>query len=112
MSEYSKTLGDLIKESMERNEENMKPYRENTRSLEAKRASDEGSAHYKAMGVEPWDIVDEWPLEQQIGYHRGNILKYTMRMGSKDDRLNEAKKILHYSQKLVEVLGKTTISGS
>jgi len=108
MSEYSKTLGDLISEAMERSE--MKPYRENTRALEEKRAADTGSAHYKAMGIEPWDIVDEWPLEQQIGYHRGNILKYTMRMGSKDERLNEVKKILHYSQKLVEVLAN--IKGS
>ena len=42
-----------------------------------------GGTHYKDMGVEPWDVVDTWPIEQQIGYYRGNVLKYTMRMGAK-----------------------------
>lgn len=65
-----------------------------------------GGTHYKDMGIEPWDVIDTWPIEQQIGYHRGNILKYTMRMGSKDERLKEAKKIAHYAQKLVSVLEK------
>jgi len=65
-----------------------------------------GGTHYKDMGIEPWDVIDTWPSEQQIGYHRGNILKYTMRMGSKDERLKEAKKIAHYAQKLVSVLEK------
>ena len=71
------------------------------------KASDrqEGGSHYKEMGVEPWDVVDTWPIEQQVGYHRGALLKYTMRLGSKDERLKEAKKIAHYAQKLVEVLG-------
>jgi hypothetical protein len=23
-----------------------------------------GGDHYKKMGIEPWDIVDTWPLEQ------------------------------------------------
>jgi hypothetical protein len=62
------------------------------------------SAHYEAMPIEPWDVIDCWSLEQQVGYHRGNILKYTMRMGSKDDRLKEAKKIKDYATKLVKVL--------
>ena len=65
-----------------------------------------GGDHYKNMGVEPWDVVDTWPIEQQIGYHRGGVLKYTMRLGNKDERLQEAKKALHYAEKLVEVLEK------
>lgn len=63
-----------------------------------------GGGHYKDMGVEPWDVVDTWPLEQQIGYYRGGALKYIMRMGTKDGRLQEARKGLHYQEKLVEVL--------
>ena len=39
-----------------------------------------GGTHYKDMGVEPWDVVDTWPIEQQIGYYRGNVLKYTIRI--------------------------------
>lgn len=62
------------------------------------------SAHYEAMEIEPWDVIGTWPIEQQIGYHRGNILKYTMRMGSKDDRLKEAKKVADYAKKLVQML--------
>jgi len=65
----------------------------------------DGSKHYVAMKVQPWDVVDTWPLEQQIGFYRGNVLKYTMRLGSKDKELQEAEKALHYARKLVEVLG-------
>lgn len=67
----------------------------------------EGGEHYKQMGVQPWDVIDTWPIEQQIGYHRGNVLKYTMRLGNKDERLQEAKKIRHYADKLIEVLERT-----
>lgn len=63
-----------------------------------------GGTHYKDMSVEPWDVVDSWPLDQRIGYYRGNVIKYTMRMGHKDSELQEAEKGLHYYQKLVEVL--------
>lgn len=63
-----------------------------------------GGTHYLDMSIEPWDVIDTWPLEQQIGFHRGNVLKYSMRMGSKDERLKEAKKIVQCAQKLVEVL--------
>jgi hypothetical protein len=66
-----------------------------------------GGEHYKA-GVEPWDVIDTWSLEQQIGFFRGNILKYTMRMGRKAGQapILEARKIEHYAQKLVEVLSE------
>lgn len=66
----------------------------------------EGGSHYKKMGVEPWDVVDTWPLEQRIGYYRGGALKYIMRMGSKDETLQEIRKGQHYIQKLLEVLGE------
>lgn len=77
--------------------------------LDAAKAKErqEGGAHYKEMKVQPWDVIDTWPIEQQIGYHRGNVLKYTMRLGSKDERLQEAKKIRHYADKLIEVLERT-----
>ena len=65
-----------------------------------------GGDHYKAMGVEVWDVVDTWPKEQQIGYYRGNALKYIMRLGSKDADTQEALKAQHYLEKLGEVLGR------
>jgi hypothetical protein len=63
-----------------------------------------GGDHYKKMGVEPWDVVDTWPLEQRIGYYRGGALKYIMRMGAKDQTAQEIAKGKHYIEKLLEVL--------
>jgi hypothetical protein len=65
-----------------------------------------GGTHYKALGVQPWDVIDTWPLEQRIGFYRGNALKYLMRMGSKDETVQEIKKAAHYTQKLIEVLSE------
>ncbi len=64
-----------------------------------------GGDHYINMAVEPWDVVDTWPIEQQVGFYRGNAVKYLLRMGTKGDRDIEAAKAAHYTQKLVEVLG-------
>ena len=61
-------------------------------------------SHYKDMGVEPWDVIDTWPLEQRIGAYRAGLLKYTMRMGNKDQNLQEIEKAAHYAEKLLEVL--------
>lgn len=63
-----------------------------------------GGDHYKEMGVEPWDVVDTWPLEQRIGAYRLSALKYIMRMGSKDERLQEVEKSGHCIEKLADVL--------
>jgi hypothetical protein len=86
MHENQKTIADIIKARLDTS------------------VRQEGGTHYKQMGVEPWDVIDTWSIEQQIGYHRGNILKYTMRLGSKDSCLQEAKKIRHYAEKLINVL--------
>jgi hypothetical protein len=64
----------------------------------------EGGAHYKELGVEPWDVIDTWPLEQQVGFYRGNALKYIMRMGKKGASVEEARKAMHYIDKLLETL--------
>ena len=63
-----------------------------------------GGTHYRDMGIQPWDVVDTWPLEQRIGVYRFCSLKYNMRLGLKDDELLEAKKQLQCAQKLVETL--------
>jgi hypothetical protein len=60
--------------------------------------------HYKDMGVEPWDVIDTWPIEQQVGAYRAGILKYVMRMGTKDEQAQEIRKCGHYCMKLAEVL--------
>lgn len=102
MSEYPKhpsTLQLLIKDKLEEHARNQNQNPD-------PRSYQEGGAHYKSLPIEPWDIIDTWPINQQIGYHRGNILKYTMRLGIKDEELKEAKKIRHYADKLIEVLEK------
>ena len=63
-----------------------------------------GGNHYLEMGVEPWNVIDTWPVEQRIGFYRGNALKYVMRMGSKDENVKEIRKSSHYLAKLAEVL--------
>lgn len=63
-----------------------------------------GGDHYLNMAVEPWDVIGSWPLEQQIGFHRGNALKYLMRMGAKDAAAQEVRKAAHYLDKLIEIL--------
>lgn len=63
-----------------------------------------GGDHYRKLGIQPWDVVDTWPLEQRIGFYRGNALKYLQRLGSKDAGAQEARKAGHYCQKLAETL--------
>jgi hypothetical protein len=66
-----------------------------------------GGEHYTAMPVQPWEVVDTWPPEQQLGFYRGNALKYLMRAGAKggqDAQLEDARKAEHYCRKLVAVL--------
>lgn len=65
-----------------------------------------GGRHYIAMDVQPWDVIDTWPLEQRIGAYRAGALKYLMRMGSKDESAQEIGKGKHYMEKLLEVLAE------
>jgi len=93
--------GEHLNEIHEQYMERMASIEYNVKTANAKQV---GGMHYKAMGVEPWDVVDTWPIEQRIGFYRGNALKYIMRLGSKDQSDQEASKGLHYLEKLVEVL--------
>lgn len=66
-----------------------------------------GGDHYRNMQISPWDVVDTWPLAERIGFYRGNLLKYTMRMHDKDAPEDNVGKANHYARKLAEVLGET-----
>ena len=98
-----KTLADVYNQShdMEAAEERRLSIEHEIKTANAKQV---GGTHYKAMGVEPWDVIDTWPIEQQIGAYRAGALKYLMRMGSKDEEVQEIGKGLHYREKLIEVL--------
>lgn len=67
-----------------------------------------GGDHYKRMSISPWDVIDTWPLAERIGFYRGNLLKYTMRMHDKDAPADNVGKAEHYAAKLREVLGETS----
>ena len=73
-----------------------------------KKASDSqvGGDHYKRMGIEPWDVVDTWPYEQRVGAYRYAALKYLMRLGMKDEIVQESGKGLHCYEKLNETIKK------
>ena len=70
------------------------------------RTTQEGGDHYLNMGVQPWDVIDTWPIEQRIGAYRAGVLKYVMRMGCKDASSQEIRKAKHYCEKLIEVLSE------
>ena len=90
----------------EQQEERVESLKHQAQLAKKPRANEQqvGGNHYKNRGVEPWDVVDTWPLYQRIGYYRGGALKYIMRMGGKDEEAQEIGKGLHYLEKLLEVL--------
>lgn len=63
-----------------------------------------GGGHYKNKEVQPWDVVDQGPIEQAIGFYRYNSLKYIMRAGEKDPFKQDIAKAHHYLEKLLEIL--------
>lgn len=65
-----------------------------------------GGDHYKNLAIEPWDIVATWNYEQQVGFYRGNVLKYLIRAFSKGKPVEDLRKAAHYLQKLIEVVVK------
>lgn len=74
--------------------------------MSSARDEQHGGDHYKRMAVQPWDVIDTWPLAERIGFYRGNVLKYTMRMHDKDAPADNAGKAAHYARKLKEVLAE------
>lgn len=63
-----------------------------------------GGDHYKRMGIQPWEVIDTWPVDQKIGYYRGTVLSYVMRAGMKGAALEDYMKARHVLDKLIEVL--------
>jgi len=63
-----------------------------------------GGTHYTDMSVQPWDVMKSvlTPKEFQ-GYLKGNIIKYSMRNGKKENS-DDLGKALHYMHKLEQTL--------
>jgi hypothetical protein len=62
----------------------------------------ETGKHYKRLVYDPLYIMSmDFTPEQYIGFLRGNILKYVLRDGLKDEPIQEARKLLDYAYRLV-----------
>lgn len=68
------------------------------------------STHYQL-----WDNVDAIDIiksmltpEEYIGYLKGNILKYQLRLGKKDSIENDVIKIKDYTNELINITYKDT----
>jgi hypothetical protein len=69
-----------------------------------------GGSHYKDMPMQPWDVMEAvLTHEEFIGFLKGNIIKYAMRQGKKQET-DDAGKGHHYKQKLAEVRAQYKIS--
>ena len=64
-----------------------------------------GGNHYKEMPVQPWVIMEAVLTPEEFrGYLKGNIIKYAMRQGKKENS-DDASKARHYNMKLKELTG-------
>lgn len=63
-----------------------------------------GGKHYKGKAAQPWDVVDQGPVQHAIGYYRWNALKYIARAGEKGDFLEDIEKAHHYLEKLIHFI--------
>lgn len=60
------------------------------------------SAHYRTLEIEPFEIIEkDFTPEEQRGYYKGNILKYTLR--DKGQNQEDAVKIQVYAEKLQDL---------
>ena len=62
-----------------------------------------GGTHYVSMAVQPWEVMEAvMTREEFIGFLKGNIIKYSMRQGKKEDT-DDIGKLQHYMAKLKQV---------
>lgn len=76
-----------------------------TRKVDVKEGQDNNIPdHYK--GSENIDVIDflyqQLPFEQFKGFMKGNMIKYPVRAGRKDDELADFKKARDYADRLIE----------
>lgn len=61
-----------------------------------------GGDHYKKhIGMQVWDIVDEYDLN----FYEGNMLKYLLRKKERGNRIEDLQKLIHYAEKEIEGVG-------
>ncbi len=55
--------------------------------------------HYQSPGgIETIDVIEEF----ELGFHLGNVVKYVLRAGKKDDRIADLQKARWYLTRMIE----------
>lgn len=63
-----------------------------------------GGSHYKQMPLQPWTVMESVLTPEEFkGYLKGNIIKYSLRSGHKENS-DDLGKARHYMLKLKEML--------
>lgn len=68
-----------------------------------------GGGHYKNMLIQPWKVMEHiLTHEEFVGFLKGNIIKYSLRAGNKENSsaAEDIQKAYHYIQKLTEITQK------
>jgi hypothetical protein len=58
--------------------------------------------YYKAKGMECFDIIEAY----ELGFNLGNVVKYTLRAGKKEDKVKDLQKAIVYLQREIELSQK------
>ena len=66
--------------------------------IEKKHEQSEQPDYYKSNGLSPMDAFEKGLLskEEFIGFIKGNVIKYTVRAGKKDDPIRDIDKAIDY----------------
>ena len=67
--------------------------------------------YYKGNGLSPIGVFKQGLMskEQYKGFIKGNIIKYVVRAGSKDDELKDMEKARNYIDFYIELLQKDEV---
>ena len=67
--------------------------------------------YYKSNGLSPIGAFKQGLMsrEEYIGFLKGNIIKYTIRAGKKEDAIKDLEKAKHYLDFYLELLAPNTI---
>ena len=54
--------------------------------------------YYKGNGLSPIDAMEQglFSGDEYVGFLKGNVIKYTVRCGKKDDAIKDIDKAIHY----------------
>lgn len=55
--------------------------------------------HYNVLGMEVIDVIDAFGL----GFNLGNVIKYILRAGKKDDSVTDLKKAMWYLERELKI---------